>query len=189
MPSELSVKEFSFISYFLFYHNSCDRCAIPDDDVDEDKVGLKVEDGEEKKEEDNDDLEVSDEDVDGSNEDGEEYRTKKTKEGIPKNLSFVKGVVDSDDLLPLNFNRDTLQESKIINVISKKLLRKATEMLRKLAGKEKSKKEKDDGIDDDTKEVDINEVAETDNDELVVDAANNAPPPQDAMVTTVVAVV
>ena len=27
MSSELSVKEFSFISYFLFSHNSCDRCA------------------------------------------------------------------------------------------------------------------------------------------------------------------
>ena len=50
MSSELSVKEFSFISYFLFSHNSCDHCEIPDDDVDEDKVGLKVESGEEKKE-------------------------------------------------------------------------------------------------------------------------------------------
>ena len=27
MSSEQSVKEFSFISYFLFSHNSCDRCA------------------------------------------------------------------------------------------------------------------------------------------------------------------
>ena len=62
MSSKLSVKEFSFISYFLFSHNSCDRCTITDDDVDEDKVGLKVEDREEKKEEDNDDLEVSGED-------------------------------------------------------------------------------------------------------------------------------
>ena len=33
--------------------------------MDEDKVGLKVEDGEEKKEEDDDDMEVWDEDVDG----------------------------------------------------------------------------------------------------------------------------
>ena len=45
MSSEQSVKEFSFISYFLFSHNSCDCCAIPDDDIDEDKVGLEVEDG------------------------------------------------------------------------------------------------------------------------------------------------
>ena len=48
--------------------------------MDEDKVGLKVEDGEENKEEDKEDLEVSYKDVDGSNEDGEEYRPKKTKE-------------------------------------------------------------------------------------------------------------
>ena len=64
MSSELSVKEFSFISYFSFSHNSCDRCAIPYDDVDEDKVSLKVEDGEDKKYENNDNLEVLDEDVD-----------------------------------------------------------------------------------------------------------------------------
>ena len=69
MSSELIVKEFSFISYFLFSHNSCNRCAIPDDNVDEEKVGLKVEDGEENKEEDNDDLEVWDDDVDGTNDD------------------------------------------------------------------------------------------------------------------------
>ena len=65
--------------------------------------------------------------------------------------------MDSDDLLPLNFNRETLQESKIIKVISKKLVRKAIEMMCKLAEKDESKKDKDDKIYDDTKEVDINE--------------------------------
>ena len=80
MSSELSVKELSFVYYFLFSHNSCNHCAIPDSDLDEDKVGLKVEDGEEKKEEDNNDLEVSDEYVDGSTDDEEEDRLKKTKE-------------------------------------------------------------------------------------------------------------
>ena len=50
MSSELSVKEFSFIYEFLFSHNYYDCCEIPDDDVDEEKVGLKVEDREEKKE-------------------------------------------------------------------------------------------------------------------------------------------
>ena len=50
-----------------------------------------------------------------------------------KYLNFVKGVVDSDDLLPLKINRETRKESKIIKVISKILVRKAIEMLRKLS--------------------------------------------------------
>ena len=107
---------------------------------------------------------------------------------MPKNLSFVKGVVGSDDLLPLNVNRKTLKESNIIKVISKKIVRKAIEILHKLAEKDESKNDKDDNIDDKTKEVDINEVAETDNGELVVDVANAAPPtPQDNMNTTTAA--
>ena len=56
MPRELSVKELSFISYLLFYHNSFDRCVIPDNDVDEEKFGLNVEYGEDKKDEDNENL-------------------------------------------------------------------------------------------------------------------------------------
>ena len=47
---------------------------------------------------------------------------------MPNYLSFVKGVMDRNDLLPLlplNVNRETLQESKIIKVVSKKLLYKA----------------------------------------------------------------
>ena len=78
---------------------------IPDEYMDEDKFGLKVEDGEEKKKEDNNDLEVSDKDVDGMNDDEDKDRLKNTKEEMPKNLSFVKRVVDSNDLLRLNVNR------------------------------------------------------------------------------------
>ena len=65
--------------------------------------------------------------------------------------------MDSDNLLPLNVNRETLQESKIIKVISKKLVRKSIDMLCKLAEKDESNKEKYDNIDDETKEVEINE--------------------------------
>ena len=43
--------------------------------------------------------------------------------------------MDSHNLLPLNVNMDTLQESNIIKVIFKKLLRKSIEMLCKLAEK------------------------------------------------------
>ena len=75
----------------------------------EDKVSLKVDDGEEKKKGgDNENLEVLDRDVNGSNDDEEEERPKKTKEGISNNLSFVKGVVDIDNILILNVNMETL---------------------------------------------------------------------------------
>ena len=154
--------------------------------MDEDKVGLKVEDGEEKKEGDNDDLEVWDEDVHGSNDNEEEDRPKKTKEEISKNLRFVKRVMDSNNLLHLYVNMETLQESKIIIVISNKVVRKAIEILHKLAEKDESRKDKDDDIDDETKEVEINEVAETDNDEIFFDAKNNAPSSSEAAPTVLV---
>ena len=174
MSSEQSVKELSFISFYLFSHISCNCCTILDRDLDEDKVGHKIDDGKEKKEEDENDLEVSDEDVDGKNDYGEEGRPKNTNEEMPNNLIFFKGVVDSNDLLLLNINRETLQESKTIKVIYKKLVRKEIEMMCKLAEKDKSKKEEDYDTDDDTKEVEINkkrEVVDTDNDKIVIDAA------------------
>ena len=60
-------------------------------------------------------------------------------------------------------------------------------MLQNIAEKEESKKEKDEDIDDETKELEINEkggVTDMDNDELVVGAGNDAPPHQDAMTIT-----
>ena len=67
----------------LFSHDSCDRCAIPDEYLDEYKLGLKVEGGEEKKEEDDKNLEVSDKDADGMNDDKEEESSNKNKEVMP----------------------------------------------------------------------------------------------------------
>ena len=55
---------------------------------------------------------------------------------MPKNLNFVNGVVDSDDLLPLNVNMETLQESYIIKVVSKKTVSKAIEMLNNIVEKD-----------------------------------------------------
>lgn len=51
---------------------------------------------------------------------------------LPRYLNFIRGVVDSDDL-PLNVSRETLQQHKVLKVMGKKLVRKALEMLRKLA--------------------------------------------------------
>lgn len=61
---------------------------------------------------------------------------------LPKYLNFLKGVVDSDDL-PLNVSRETLQQHKVLKVMAKKLVRKALEMLRKLASGEKEGEEED----------------------------------------------
>jgi heat shock protein beta len=51
---------------------------------------------------------------------------------LPQYMSFVTGVVDSDDL-PLNVNRETLQESKIISIIRKKVTRKVIDMIKSVA--------------------------------------------------------
>merc|ERR1712141_530829 len=54
---------------------------------------------------------------------------------MPKYLSFVRGIVDSDDL-PLNVSREQLQQHKLLKVIKKKLVRKALDMIKKIDEKE-----------------------------------------------------
>merc|ERR1712142_708915 len=51
---------------------------------------------------------------------------------MPNYLSFVRGVVDSDDL-PLNVSRETLQQHKLLKVIKKKLVRKTLDMIKKIS--------------------------------------------------------
>merc|ERR1711884_828979 len=60
------------------------------------------------------------------------FITDNFQEMMPSYLSFVRGVVDSDDL-PLNVSRETLQQNKLLKVIKKKLVRKTLDMIKKIA--------------------------------------------------------
>merc|ERR1712110_10877 len=77
----------------------------------------------------------------------------KFEELLPRYLNFVRGVVDSDDL-PLNVSREQLQQNKIMKVISKKLVRKVLELMKKLA------KEDDSGEDEEEEDEEKEESEE-----------------------------
>ena len=58
---------------------------------------------------------------------------------IPDYFSFIKGIVDSEDL-PLNMSREMLQESAVVKMIKKQLIKKVINLLNETAeDKEKYK--------------------------------------------------
>lgn len=89
------------------------------------------------------------------------------EELMPRYLNFIKGVVDSDEL-PINVARDSIQQVKMLKVMSRKLVRKALEMIKKLAEDEdedSDDEEEDDDKKDDDKKEDTEDAEKKDDDD------------------------
>ncbi len=82
---------------------------------------------------------------------------------MPRYLNFIKGVVDSDDL-PLNVSREQLQQLKMIKVMSKKLVRKALEMIKSLSEEGDEEEEEDEDYEEEEEESTEEDEEETSED-------------------------
>ncbi|KAJ3367145.1 hypothetical protein GGF32_000207 [Allomyces javanicus] len=51
---------------------------------------------------------------------------------LPRWLSFIKGIIDSDDF-PLNVSRETIQETKLLKQIKNKIVSKALQLIRQIS--------------------------------------------------------
>jgi heat shock protein beta len=68
------------------------------------------------------------------------FVTAKLDDFLPKYLSFVRGIIDSDDL-PLNISRDMLQSNDGLRTVQKKIVSKVLEMIDNLSKDEEKYKE------------------------------------------------
>mmetsp|Transcript_18619 Transcript_18619/g.32334 ORF Transcript_18619/g.32334 Transcript_18619/m.32334 type:complete len:735 (-) Transcript_18619:138-2342(-) len=59
----------------------------------------------------------------------------KFEEFVPRWLCFLRGVIDSEDL-PLNVSREILQQSRVLRIITKRVVRKAIDMFKEIAARE-----------------------------------------------------
>lgn len=86
--------------------------------------------------------------------------TEEFEDLVPRYLNFIKGVIDSDEL-PLNVNRETLQQLKMLKVISRKIVRKTLEMIKKMADAEDDDDEGEEEEEEEDDEKDLQEEEKT----------------------------
>jgi heat shock protein beta len=87
---------------------------------------------------------------------------------MPRYLSFVKGVVDSDDL-PLNISREQLQQMKMLKVMHKKLVKKTLDMIKDLAEASYEYEDEEEKATDEETEEKKDKKETSDDDEVEID--------------------